>query len=118
MYAARDMQTGGLVALKVVACGGPKQVPISVVRREVGDAAPAAARRRTPCLPLYSTHSPPAVHTCARAPSDSGPPKLALPTAKCVDRHNGGSRGGGRRKGVWFGSISRAAASSLHQPKQ
>ncbi|KAI8470582.1 MAG: kinase-like domain-containing protein [Monoraphidium minutum] len=35
VYAACDGQSGLRVALKVVACGGPKQVPISVVRREV-----------------------------------------------------------------------------------
>lgn len=35
VYSARDLQTSGRVALKVVSCGGPKQVPISVVRREV-----------------------------------------------------------------------------------
>lgn len=46
VYAARDLQTGGSVALKVVACGGPKQVPISVVRREVGGAAPRPLERR------------------------------------------------------------------------
>jgi hypothetical protein len=44
VYAARDTATGGRVALKVVACGGPQQVPISVVRREVRRAARRAPR--------------------------------------------------------------------------
>jgi hypothetical protein len=73
VYAARDRQTGGRVALKVVACGGPKHVPISVVRREAsarppgGRPRPGAAFCSRPAAQLRGCGGAPRGHTRARA---------------------------------------------------